>query len=127
LKPHNIDTDVDVARRAPVDGDFIAPGTLIERARKAGISITKHRRVVAEVLETMFNCGEYLPPVAILARAQALDATVTENAVRTFLRRLADKKLIERSPRHVIGQIIGPVIYEIQRRQAETTSAGVLR
>jgi hypothetical protein len=78
------------------------------------------------VLEVMFNGGEVLPPVVVLARAQTIDPTVTAGAVKTFLRRLKDTGLIDYSPRHsVVGQISNMIRYELAvRRQAEAAKAG---
>jgi hypothetical protein len=105
------------------------PGTLLAVAKTHGIPRTRHRKTIAQVLEVMFNGGEVLPAVAILARAQMLDPTVTAGAVKTFLRRLKDTGLIEYSARHsVVGQISNMIRYELaQRRQAEAAGAGVSR
>lgn len=88
------------------------PGTLIDRARAAGISITKRRRAIIQVLEAAALADRRLTSDEVAELAQQIEPELGKNAVFLALRRLRHAGLIERR------YLFGTVTYAMARSPA---------
>ena len=88
---------IDPATTCPERNEFdYPPGTLADRAKAVGISMTKRRRAIIQVLEAAALAGHRLTADQITLLAQEIEPELRRGAVTLALRRLRHAALVER-------------------------------